>query len=205
MELHDVFKYHSGGLLSTTPDDQPWRLDGWVFATNGHVLVALTDDGRTACEPPEKVKAARKYLVPEPEHSCRVSLAALRKFTGKAQGAVIECDDCGGSGRSDWADSVTCEHCGQATRRECSACGGDGKGSLKIRYAHVVEVPVNLSLLAYGLQFAPTEDSDVTVGQFKDATAKALAVCGEGWRVVLMCLRDAPQDAPRFDAATERR
>lgn len=206
MPLVDVFRYYSDREPTA---EKPFRLNGWVWATNGHVLVALRDDGQEAVEAPERYVRAGHYLTDAPAVPLAVSLKALRSFAGKVLPAHVDCDGCEGTGRDEHSESIECEHCGRWTRPPCTDCGGDGEEPIEIRHGRVADVPVNLVLLAFGLSLVPDDDT-VTLGGIpslpakssaavaKDSAAVALAVLGDGWRVVVMSRRDESLTVPTF-------
>lgn len=204
MDLTGIFSY-DGGLFSIEAPKTAWRLAPWIFATNGRVLVGLTDDGRDAEEAPKKMQAARRYLDDAPESEIAVSLSSLRAFAGQLPAADASCERCGGDGFDDAGETVKCEHCGDFTRHECPSCGGDGRQSQPRRYGRIRGVPLNRVLLAAGLSCVP-DQSTVKIGRFYSPAGSdttALCVTGDGWRVVVMCVRDIGDSAPQFNEVEE--
>lgn len=200
MPLKDVFDYF-GSMHFETPQHKPWRCGAWLWATNGHLLVALRDDGSDADPTPENKMKAVHYLEDKPADLTRVAMADLRVMAGVIQSHGEPCDECGGSGRQSFGEEISCEHCGQSTRPECHVCGGDGRAGLEIRYVRVAGVPVNVVLLAYGLSIVP-QDQYVEIGNVvASGEHKALVVVGTGWRVVLMCCKGLTESIPYFPTA----
>lgn len=194
-----MFSYHSCLHFETVPT-RPWRLGPWVWASNGHVLVALRDEGLDADVTPEsRVKAAR-YLEETPTKLQAVSLPSLRGFAGVAPSPNDPCEQCHGSGFSDYSDAVVCEHCSQETRLPCEECGGGGGERLCIRYGRVAGVPVNLALLAYALTQVPHSDVAEIGSIPASGSHLVLMVLGVDWRIALMCCSDVALDAPSFPA-----
>ena len=202
MSLVDVFAYHGVYDAETRPV-RPWRLGSWRWATQGHVLVALADDGSEADETPEAKRKALRYLDDAPLGSCQIELAALRAFVGQAPPVDVPCDECEGTGRSNSGEVVECEHCGKDTRMPCDFCGGAGLADVEVRAGLVIGVPINRVLLAFGLSQVPA-DLTVTIGTLPTLSTDgglAVVVVGDGWRVVLMRLLDKGQEMPAFDPA----
>ncbi len=177
MGLTDVFSYYSSLFPDGTPA-VPWRLDSWLWVTQGHVLIAWDDDGSEADPTPESKITARKYLAREPDGLVEVSLSALQVFAGAVVPAYVACEECEGSGTG---DLFRCE------------------GQLGLRKP-------NEANLAFALAQVPPAVI-VSIGTLPSvsSTAKgysALAVVGAGWRVVLMGVREdaMPSDAPIFPA-----
>jgi hypothetical protein len=189
--LADVFRFQSA---LDDPPSRPWRLGRWVWATNGHILVAFLDDGRDADPTPESKLKGRKYLDETPTDLALVSLAALRVFVGVVT-PPGECDECDGTGYDDAADSIRCEQCGYYTRRECDECGGDGRAGVEPRLGRIAGAPINLELLAYALTYVPADET-VQVGTIQSLSpphtpaAPALLVIGATWRIAVMSLRN---------------
>lgn len=201
--LSEIFSYHSS--MFEPVSTRPWKLGPWLWATNGHLLVALSDDGTPSIETPGERIKGRRYIEETPEGLTPIRLADLRAFAGPIAPATTKCDSCGGSGYND-GEFVKCEHCGVSTRIECGFCGGDGNGTFPTRYARVAGVPLNLVLLAYALSFVPNDD-DANVGTFgftgdiKNREFKALGVVAPTWRVVVMGIREPLNNVAEFPLA----
>lgn len=202
MSLADVFRYYPGHTSDELPPTAPWRSDYWLWATQGHLLVAVADEASPADPVPEKFQKGTHYIVAALDHPVRVPLSALRNFVGPVEPPNRPCDTCEGTGRSAVYDTVKCQHCGQYTAQECDDCGGDGIGGLPVRYGRICGVPLNLSLLAFGLaQVPPCEIVALgTVRPIKETDKEhhPLAVQGDGWRVVLMGMKNVAEDVPTF-------
>jgi hypothetical protein len=198
VNLSDVFAYYP----STEPyASKPWRFGQWLVATQGHLLVAVADDGRDADSIPDRFKKAEHYLTASLQDAVAVPFAELRKFAGVVCPAFVECEECEGSGRG-YGDEFACEHCGKDTRPPCHSCGGDGRQGIVRKFGKVAGVAVNRTLLAFGLSVVP-ERLNVSVGPIvalrtTQPATSALAVVADGWRVVLMPCLDVPADAPTF-------
>lgn len=202
--LTEVFQYH-GSLAEGVSGERPWKLGAWRWATQGHMLVAVRDDGSPSDPTPEAFVKAAHYLTDDPaDLSSPFAGEALARFAGDVQPPDDKCLDCEGDGRDPFGEPVTCEHCGQWTRRECHACGGDGLAGPEARYGSVAGIPINCVLLAFALTCVPREA--VRVGRL-DALRKdgrtsdwpALVVLGSDWRIVLMSVSpSAAEGAPVF-------
>jgi len=198
-KLASVFRYYPARWIKA---ERPWRMGEWLWATQGHLLVAIADDGSDADETPENMRKADRYVtVPSADVLNPVSLSELRKFAGSVIPEKVPCERCFGSGRSDFdGDEATCEHCGLATRAYCTECGGDGHRAMVRRYGKVNGVPVDLALLAFGLSIVPQDEAGSIsfLVSVADEKQSAVAVTGEGWRVVLMRLSKGRDGDPEF-------
>jgi hypothetical protein len=197
-KLATVFDYFATPIVEPVPV-RPWLLNvngvAWLFATEGHFLVAVKGD--VGDPTPEKFRKASRYIADPLVDRREVSFCALKDFAGKPTPLDVKCDGCGGSGRSENHDLVKCEHCGCDTRQECYQCGGDGKGSLaRSRRCVVVEgVPFNPAYLAYALTLVEPRDA-VTVGRIQNPSKpddsgpwNAFIVDGGDWRIAIMSIR----------------
>jgi hypothetical protein len=178
----------------------PWLTDGWMWATNGRLLVALRDDGSPSVPAPEKYLKAKHYLTDALTDAMPCALMQLRRFVGPMSDPMADCDDCDGTGYNDHSEAIKCEHCKQFTRQPCDTCGGDGLANVPVRPARVHGVNVNLELLAQGFTHVP-EDGQVQIGRLASIGSKnfpALVVAADDWRVVVMSRRDSGEVLPSF-------
>lgn len=197
LRLPDVFRYHAGFADGVEPPTKPWRLGSWLWATQGHIVVAFQDDGSDADPTPEPRLKAQRYLEETPATLVPVEWRALRDFAGAAAPLHAPCLECDGDGYDNTEDLMKCEHCEKLTRRECSECGGTGLDGLPIRHARIGTVPINCALLAWALSCVPACET-VQVGAIAATTTNraltdmpfALLVVGPAWRVVVMCIRE---------------
>jgi hypothetical protein len=200
MKLIELFTYYSAMDFDPAPS-LPWRAGPWCWATNGHVLVGVRDVAAPAEQAPAKYQKAQLYLEPTLTDATTISLRALKEFAGKVTPALVECQDCLGSGRQ-YGDEFECEHCGQSTRTPCRCCGGDGESGIDVRYGRILGETLNLTLLAFGLSLVGDVDI-VQIGRV-DIVAnktpyKPICVMADDWRVAVMCCRDVhPKDMPVF-------
>lgn len=105
---------------------KPWRKDGLIYATNGHVLIEFDDDGREAVDwsPSHPlgdkifVKYPAREFVPMPALGAIRSKHRCARCCGKGFHFVVDCDDCDGFGGF--------EH--GRHKYDCAEC--NGKGSL---------------------------------------------------------------------------
>lgn len=191
-----VFTYLTDPIVEPAPT-KPWALmvDGasWLFATEGHLLVAVKGDVADGEPTPDKFQKASRYLSEPLELPRSIPFKALAKFAGKPTPADVKCAACDGDGRDSGSDNeVECEHCGRSTRPECGECGGSGTGYLPRLYASIVDgAPFNKPFLAYALSLVPSRDT-VTVGRLQagaGGSGTALLVDGGDWRIAVMSVR----------------
>lgn len=197
-DLTEIFHYHS---TMADPPARPWRLGPWVWATQGHFLVAFQDETRDADPTPQSKERARRYLEETPTDLTTVSLAALRAFVGPATERA-QCDECDGTGVQRLSPEVMCEHCGRPTRLPCEECGGDGDGGPPMREARIAGVPLNLELLAYALTCLLSDDVLVHLGAVPSLSTStpgpALLIVGPYWRVAVMSIHEPATAVPVF-------
>lgn len=209
MALTDVFTYYGTLSWDGVPIITPWRTDGWLWATQGHFLVALQDDGSEGIDAPEKYRGGAFYFSATPTQAETVLLDVLSAFVGPVTPSDVSCVECNGYGRDHFGDSHECEHCGKETFPACLACGGDGKAALPVRDVRIAGVPVNAVLLAFALSQVPV-CADVTIGSVPSIRGnaasdyEALAVIGATWRIVLMGCRDVDGSVPSLSSVAER-
>ncbi len=201
-DLTDIFRYHA---RLDDPPSRPWRLGGWIWATDGHFLVAFQqDDDTQETDPtPEGKQKARRYLEETPADLITVSLTALRAFVGATSSPPTACDECDGTGYQD-ASEVRCEHCGLFTRVKCDRCDGDGMGAVPMREGRIAGVPLDLELLAYALTFIAPPDVLVHLGSIMSLSTApnrphvALVIIGPAWRIVVMSILEPTHDVRTF-------
>lgn len=202
--LTDVFNYFPALPPGYGADTKrPWRNHSFVWATSGHVLVALADDGREADAAPARVPQnyIERFLCGFPEAVTETRLDALVEFAGDAQPTDEECEACDGTGRDQSGESITCQHCERETYPECDECGGDGKPCLEERQALIAGVLVNLNLVAFGLSCVPSSET-VQIGKLAGGPPNFpnLAIVAPGWRVVVASMAKAIGIVPEFRA-----
>ncbi len=201
--LVEVFTYHQDAEAHT----RPWKLGAWLWATEGHFVVALADDGTAADPTPENRLKGRRYLEEKPDDLAPVSVRALRAFAGAADAPNAKCASCDGDGYDDSGEFVKCEHCHESTRLECQDCGGDGLAGLSYRLGGVAGVPLNLTLLAYALTFVP-DDEAAAIGSMevvsRGLVSRALIVMAPTWRVVVMSVTEPMSAMPSVFYCTGR-
>lgn len=126
----------------------PWRQNGQIAATNGHILIAVADDGR---ELPEflgltrTIGAVAKFLQITADNYTPLSSIVLPPVelcdscngTGKEEVPVTkDCSKCNGNGvvECDMGHDHNCPECdgagefetGEMTQKACKACDGTG-------------------------------------------------------------------------------
>lgn len=122
----------------------PWRHQGRIFATNGHVLIAIDDNGRDGVSPHEpgrhpKIELILKHEYPDSAFAPLPDIGGITKPCVRCHGAgfhfEIDCDDCDGRGAFDHGKhTYTCVECngggtvGSKTERtRCETCAGFGE------------------------------------------------------------------------------
>lgn len=200
--LTEVFHYFpSMPQRYETATKRPWRNHPVVWATSGHLLVALVDDGHEADATPARVpeKYVERLLRGDPEIVATVRFDALAEFAGDFQPTDEECEECDGTGRDQSAESITCQHCDRDTYPECKACGGDGKPCLEERQALIAGILINLNLVAFGLACVPASQT-VEIGRLVGGTPNypCLSIVGPTWRIVVAAMQTARGMVPEF-------
>lgn len=161
---------------------QPWRLDGWSFATNGRAMLALRGDHATEEPPTKSLKAALAVNTPRGTIIGVERLTTIREWIGEYEPPGM-CQTCMGDGE------VVCPECEQSGA-ECPDCDG-GKAPAEPREGSLFGCPINGNLLA---EYLDGLEADTAVTLMWDAgdTRCPLYVVTDDWRVAIM-----PMDAGR--------
>lgn len=101
---------------------KPWRFNGSIYATNGHMLICIPDDGREEVDPHGKHPDASK-VIGQPAVTPFIKIPGLadpipcERCGGKGSHGEVACDECNGSGTFTW----------RRHEYDCAECGGSGK------------------------------------------------------------------------------
>ena len=116
----------------------PWREGGHIYATNGHMLVRIPDDGRDVAERGQNHPHVQRLFdgvagvdgfAPIPSDLPQQSQCEACDGNGWHDG--YRCGDCDGHGQFDHGNhNYDCKNCNASGQIEaeniCSACGGFG-------------------------------------------------------------------------------
>jgi len=179
----------------------PWRQDGRIFATNGHIMIAIDDDGRECGEAPNDAvqrsclryvsQLADTYLPIDkfplpPVEPCPSCVA------GKVMANIIEpCRECDGSGdtQCDMGHDHDCPDCngtgdietGEKAEDDCADCSGTGENA--VQAVRVFGAHVNRKYLAL---IAALPDAEIGI---MDVSDKPIPFRFTGGNGVVMGLR----------------
>jgi hypothetical protein len=99
----------------------PWRRDGFIYATNGHFMVEIPDDGRAGIPPYDKHPDCAALFAKRAPGEFK-SLPALGKFA--------PCESCGGKGVGYRETCPDCDGEGEfkhgCYEYDCKRCDGEG-------------------------------------------------------------------------------
>lgn len=163
---------------------QPFRLSGWIVATDGNGLVAVPDDGRTVPDAHTKAAGIVGYLTADYPPIATFPIDELRAWCGEVTAPCPYCH---------------CAKCGHKHTDGCADCDGSGVAAA----VHVIDhlgtignTEFNRRLMARMLQGAP--DGPVTIAR-TDALnpEKPVVLVGAGWRGVIMPLRPGTVEQQR--------
>lgn len=165
----------------------------WALATDGWILMIVPEmGGRTYGHGDERAQGAIGIGVELATHdlagtvTIACTLAELQGFAGKRwiKPPPTTCERCDGEG----VVECSCESCGDDHEADCPDCGGSKKMEARapdIASVVVADVCVNRWLLARVVDGAPPQQGHVAL--VKHASG-ALAIIGENWRALVMCL-----------------
>lgn len=139
----------------------PWRRDGKLYATNGHFMIEIADDGREAPEfknHPDCAKIFAKHT-PSEFGSIPALVEAVPCQCCKGRGMCYSepCPDCNGRG----------EFRHGSFDYECQRCDGDGEFIFPVPPIGMAETRC---AACYGLGEEFNKDHGTKVGEFKFAT-----------------------------------
>lgn len=147
----------------------------WTAASNGHILVAV--HGAHVADRPDPPGAKNVAGVLKTIAGVDVPVAAERlvAWAGEEQ-PRIPCGECDGK------------------EPFCDPCGGDGTLEAPARPGRIIGLVVNRDQLARVLSIVAAA-GPVRLGAVSapSGDGKALAICGEGWRVAVMELVAEPE------------
>lgn len=128
------------------PLRKPWRLNGSIYMTNGHILLRIADDGRdvpdAAGRPDAEVlfkKNVRAEFAPLPNLPSKKTVGLCYQCGGRGVWSAADCEDCNGQGCFDHGNhEYQCKECDGDGRVEmegaaeslCDVCDGDGESTM---------------------------------------------------------------------------
>lgn len=172
-----------------------WRYNDYLCATDGNMLGAIPDDGRSddglvaGPTTPARVGALLDVPLPQP---VPMDLAMLQDWCGPIR---ENCPECGSGPRCECGHLLVCRYC-HDDDPACGACHDTGTiqlGAHSIRAGRFQGVLIDRRRLGHLIDKA--SGTSVVMSRQKDT--EAILFRGEGWRALLMPLR------PDYETASD--
>lgn len=197
-----------------------WTVGDRTLATNGHRMVELRGAFGFPEASPDQAKTLLRVMDEEFDgEGVPVDLASLRTFVGADQPlappladcptcentGAINCDNCD----EDDADTCICPDCGDEHDCRCDACNGEGEIDCPdcprgkpspVDHGRIFGHLFNRLVLRVPLHYLKGD----TARWFAKTPERAHRLDGDGWRLIVMPLRDTDEPrriAPQFPTA----
>lgn len=170
-------------------------IDGqqWAFATNGYAAAGMPFEGELRSEDCPNIAA----VLPKQPPTHNTNIAMLMKWCQplpvQPPGDCKRCD-----GKGSIRHYCSCEFCSFDGKIVCDKCDGKGKipADIPERQGLLLNGGLALDLLWKVLSTVPDGVNEIRIGHA--AELEVYSLHAEGWLGVVMPLRGADADAPRF-------